>query len=76
MYKIWLLLNLKETMAMVGASNGEQYYAKGGLFWNLQTPASDWTGLECHTLLLVLSMKEKPYPISIFIFSLYSYITP
>lgn len=33
-------------MAMVGASNGEQYYAKGGLFWNLQTPVSDWTGLD------------------------------
>ena len=51
MYKIWLLLNLKETMAMVGASNGEQYYAKGGLFWNLQTPVSDWTVLDWSAIL-------------------------
>ena len=38
-------------MAMVGASNGEQYYAKGGLFWNLQTPVSDWTGLDWSAIL-------------------------
>ena len=38
-------------MAMVGASNGEQYYAKGGLFWNLQTPVSDWTVLDWSAIL-------------------------
>ena len=60
MYKIWLLLNLKETMAMVGASNGEQYYAKGGLFWNLQTPVSDWTGVPYSTISIIYEGKSLP----------------